>query len=310
MGVKLDDMTEKGDRYRNAMKMLGKLFVKRFSNPLYFNKTIYHLIGARQDAPYLKVIQEFSSEIIAKRRILLEKELDHRRLNQLPDEDMYDKKSKESLYYTLSINSFMIYSYVNERRRFTMLDTLICAEKDGLIDHKGICEEVDTLIFGGFDTTSMILILTLMNLAIHPDIQDLCHREISEHIHSTFVYQTNFNILILIGIVVSDHLSNLDCTQLTKLKYLECCVKETSRLYPPVPVIARQTLTEIEFPNGLILPPNTQIVMHVFDLHRNEKYWDAPDDFDPNRFLPHNYNNRHPFAYIPFSAGQRSCIGK
>lgn len=196
MGVKLDDMTEKGDRYRNAMKMLGKLFVKRFSNPLYFNKTIYHLIGARQDAPYLKVIQEFSSEIIAKRRILLEKELDHRRLNQLPDEDMYDKKSKESLYYTLSINSFMIYSYVNERRRFTMLDTLICAEKDGLIDHKGICEEVDTLIFGGFDTTSMILILTLMNLAIHPDIQDLCHREISEHIHSTFVYQTNLNILI------------------------------------------------------------------------------------------------------------------
>lgn len=92
MGVKLDDMTEKGDRYRSAMKMLGKLFVKRFSNPLYFNKLIYYLIGARQDAPYLKVIQEFSSEIIAKRRILLEKELDHRRLNQLPDEDMYDKK--------------------------------------------------------------------------------------------------------------------------------------------------------------------------------------------------------------------------
>lgn len=92
MGVKLDDMTEKGDRYRKAIQMLGKLFVKRLSNPLHFNKTMYKLFGARKDSPYLKVIHEFSSEIIAKRRILLERELAHRRLNQLPDEDMYDMK--------------------------------------------------------------------------------------------------------------------------------------------------------------------------------------------------------------------------
>lgn len=72
---------------------------------------------------------------------------------------------------------------MNERRRFAMLDTLICAEKDGLIDHKGICEEVDTLIFGGFDTSSMLLMLLLVNLAIHPDKQDLCYQEISENIY-------------------------------------------------------------------------------------------------------------------------------
>lgn len=83
----------------------------------------------------------------------------------------------------------MIYSYVNERRRFVMLDTLICAEKDGLIDHEGICEEVDTLIFGGFDTSSMLLTLTLMNLAVYPDIQEHCHREISEHIYGKFKSQ-------------------------------------------------------------------------------------------------------------------------
>lgn len=203
----------------------------------------------------------------------------------------------------------MLYSYVNERRRFVMLDTLICAEKDGLIDHEGICEEVDTLIFGGFDTSSMLLILTLMNLAMYPDIQEHCYREISEHIYGKFesLYKTVFISIIFI---VSDNLSILDCTQLTKLKYLECCIKETSRLYPPVPVMARQTLTEMEFPKGLIFPPGTQFVMHIFDLHRNEKYWDEPDKFDPNRFLPHNYNNRHPYAYIPFSAGQRNCIGK
>lgn len=75
-----------------------------------------------------------------------------------------------------------------------MLDTLICAEKDGLIDHKGICEEVDTLIFGGFDTSSMILMLALMNLAMHPDKQDICYREISEHIDGKYAMpQSQYN---------------------------------------------------------------------------------------------------------------------
>lgn len=74
--------------------------------------------------------------------------------------------------------------------------------------------------------------------------------------------------------------------------------------------MSRQTLSEIELPNGLILPAHTQIILHVFDLHRNEKYWNAPDEFDPDRFWPLMYQNRHPFAYIPFSAGQRNCIGK
>lgn len=77
-----------------------------------------------------------------------------------------------------------------------MLDMLICAEKDGLIDHKGICEEVDTLIFGGFDTSSMLLMLVLVNLAIHPDKQDLCYREISEHIYGKYAMPQYASILI------------------------------------------------------------------------------------------------------------------
>lgn len=111
MGVKLDDMTEKGDRYRNAIQMLGKLFVKRLSNPLHFNKTLYRLLGAHKDSPHVKVIHEFSSEIIAKRRILLEKELAHRRLNQLPDEDMYDKKKSTLDTYVYDILYLLYISY-------------------------------------------------------------------------------------------------------------------------------------------------------------------------------------------------------
>ncbi|KAM8711187.1 hypothetical protein ACLKA7_000339 [Drosophila subpalustris] len=250
MGIKLDYMTEKGDRYRESIKMM------------------YEMFAASEDAPFLKVLHDFSSEIIAKRRVLLEEELQQRRLDQLPDDDIY----------------------INKKRRFAMLDTLICAEKDGLIDHEGICEEVDTLMFGGFDTTSMCLIFGLMSLSLHADIQERCYQEIIDN--------------------TDDDLSTLDSNQLAKFKYLECVIKETIRMYPSVPVMGREATSETEFPNGLILPVGTQIVMHVFELHRNPKHWDAPDAFDPDRFLPENHNNRHTFAYVPFSAGQRNCIGQ
>lgn len=170
-----------------------------------------------------------------------------------------------------------------------MLDTLICAEKDGLIDHAGICEEVNTLMFGGFDTTSIALMFTIFNLSLYEDMQELCYQEILEHIHDQ---------------------NNLDINQLSNLKYLERFIKETLRIFPPVPIIGRQTSEETVLPNGLILPTGSQIIMHVFDLHRNANYWDNPDVFDPDRFLPENSIRRHAYAYIPFSMGLRNCLGK
>ena len=63
-----------------------------------------------------------------------------------------------------------------------MLDTLLRAEKQGQIDHDGICEEVDTFMFEGFDTTSMALIFALMNLSLYPEMQQKCYEEIQQYI--------------------------------------------------------------------------------------------------------------------------------
>jgi len=63
-----------------------------------------------------------------------------------------------------------------------MLDTLILAEKDGLIDHIGICEEVDTLMFEGYDTTSIGLMFGLMNMSLYPEEQEKCYQEIQANI--------------------------------------------------------------------------------------------------------------------------------
>lgn len=60
---------------------------------------------------------------------------------------------------------------------------------------------------------------------------------------------------------------------------------------------------------GIILPAGIFVYVMIYDLHHNPKYWPDPEKYDPDRFLPENSTNRHPFSYIPFSAGSRNCIG-
>jgi cytochrome P450 family 4 len=95
--------------------------------------------------------------------------------------------------------------------------------------------------------------------------------------------------------------------ELQSMKYLELVIKETFRLYPPVPVIGRITRTDMEFDNRVI-PKGVNLVLFIYSLHRNPEYFPEPERFDPNRF--ERYDGSLPYAYIPFSAGSRNCIGQ
>lgn len=101
----------------------------------------------------------------------------------------------------------------------------------------------------------------------------------------------------------------LNIFEFNRLEYLECVIKETLRLYPSVPFISRYCIEDTEL-NGVILPGGSQINIHILDIMRDERHFSDPLKFDPNRFLPENSLNRHPFAFVPFSAGSRNCIGK
>lgn len=85
-------------------------------------------------------------------------------------------------------------------------------------------------------------------------------------------------------------------------------MKEVLRLFPPAPLFGRTLVEEMEF-NGVMLPPETSMIFFIYDLHRDPEQFPDPHRFDPDRFLPEVVEKRHPFAYLPFSAGPRNCIG-
>lgn len=101
-----------------------------------------------------------------------------------------------------------------------------------------------------------------------------------------------------------------DMNILGNLKYMERVIKEGLRLYPSANTIGKCTDKDIHTNDGYIIPKGSSAILMIYDIHRDEKHWPEPEKFDPDRFLPENSVKRHPFAYLPFSAGPRNCIGK
>uniref|UniRef100_A0A8D8LUU7 Cytochrome P450 4C1 n=1 Tax=Cacopsylla melanoneura TaxID=428564 RepID=A0A8D8LUU7_9HEMI len=178
------------------------------------------------------------------------------------------------------------------KKRKAFLDFLIeFSETDPTsMTDKDIREEVDTFMFEGHDTTSMSLCWTLYLLAANQDIQD---KVVSE---------------------IEDIFGSLECNEiqiehLKKMEYLEKVIKESLRLYPSVPYFSRWLEHDLQL-GEFTIPAQSNIAIVTYWLHRNPESFPDPEKFDPERFSKENSAERHPFAYIPFSAGPRNCIGQ
>lgn len=110
--------------------------------------------------------------------------------------------------------------------------------------------------------------------------------------------------------ILGDNKTYPSYQQLNDMKVMERCIKESLRLYPSVPGISRVAQEGFKLSSGHFIPEKTIINISIYGLHRSVQIWDEPDKVDPDRFLPENSAKRHPFSYIPFSAGPRNCIGK
>ncbi|KAJ6636722.1 Cytochrome P450 4C1 [Pseudolycoriella hygida] len=158
-----------------------------------------------------------------------------------------------------------------------------------LIDDRMLDDEILTILVGGNETTALTTSHVILMLAMHPDIQERAFQEIKS-VHETQTSHTTTDIL-------------------TKLNYLEMCIKETMRLYPVAQFLARQNLQEIKLSNCTV-PKGTMLIMSFHHLHRNKEVWGPnADRFDPDNFLPEKIASRHAYSFLPFSAGPRNCIG-
>lgn len=101
---------------------------------------------------------------------------------------------------------------------------------------------------------------------------------------------------------------DLDIAGLSKMRLLRGVFREALRLYPPVPMMVRET-TRPEAFRDRTLPKGSQVVLSPWHLHRHERLWDDPDAFDPERYTTENGKTCLRDALIPFSAGARVCPG-
>ncbi|KAH7984478.1 hypothetical protein HPB52_021523 [Rhipicephalus sanguineus] len=180
---------------------------------------------------------------------------------------------------------------IGQKRRQAFLDLLLSHHiQDSSLTEEDIREEVDTFMFEGHDTTAMGISWAMYLIGLYTDVQQKIHEELD-------------------AIFGEDRERAITPDDLKEMKYLECALKESQRLFPSVPFIGRELMEDVVV-NGYTVPRGTTCFLFTFMLHRDKEIFPNPEVFDPDRFRPENCVGRHPFAYVPFSAGPRNCIGQ
>jgi cytochrome P450 len=147
-------------------------------------------------------------------------------------------------------------------------------------------DEAASVIAGGVSPTVRALTWIWYLLALHPRVEERLHAELDLQLQD--------------GRPAPDRLG--------QLAYTRQVIDETLRLYPPIPGILREAAVADEL-GGYRIPKRSVVAVMPWVLHRHRRLWRDPDRFDPDRFAPQNSGERSRFAFIPFAAGPRICVG-
>ncbi|XP_075168007.1 putative cytochrome P450 4d14 [Haematobia irritans] len=274
MGVKINAQENPEFPYVKSVTDCADIMASRIVHP--FNRfdwyfRIFSNKRYRHQKQCLKIMHEFTDKVIAERRQALQKSI---------AEGTFQEG-------TNAANEFGI------KNRMAFIDVLLQSTINGQpLSNQDIREEVDTFMFEGHDTTTSAIAHTCYLLARHPQVQS----KVLQEIRDVFGEDREKPVTIL---------------ELQELKYLECVIKESLRLYPSVPMIGRLTEEDIEI-NGKTIPANTNIAILIYAANRDPDYFPQPDDFIPERFesSSESADKVNAFANVPFSAGPRNCIGQ
>jgi cytochrome P450 len=168
----------------------------------------------------------------------------------------------------------------------TKIMTMADPETGVMFTTEEMVDQVAIFFLAGHETSASAMAWALYLLAADPESQNRVAAEV-------------------LGIVAKGEVRFSD---VNKLRFTRDVFRETLRLYPPVTMMVREASCPHEFRNREV-PKGAQIVMSPWHLHRHERLWDCPDEFDPDRFSTENGKAGLREAFIPFSAGPRVCTG-
>src|SRR5258706_1199544 len=154
------------------------------------------------------------------------------------------------------------------------------------MDDEQLRHQVMTLMLAGYETTASTLTWTWYLLSQNLWAMDRLRREVRETLQER-----------------PPRFSDLE-----QMPYIGMVLDESLRLFSPAWTMGRRAIAEDKI-GGYHIPANTVLAICLYTLHRHPSFWDQPEVFDPERLSPENIKGRHRFAYIPFGAGPRQCIG-
>jgi cytochrome P450 len=190
----------------------------------------------------------------------------------------------------------LVYQFIEERKNGQSsaddLLSLLLEARDNDGDGTGMTDrqvrdEVMTIFMAGFETTSLSLAWMCHVLATHPAIQSQLRREVVEMLGERRATAADY----------------------TRLPYTESVVNETLRLYPPVAMIGREALVDVEL-GGYRIRKGTAVWPAPWITHRDPHLWDMPLEFRPERWTSGSRAERPKHSFFPFGGGPHNCIGR
>jgi len=168
-----------------------------------------------------------------------------------------------------------------------LLSILLRAQRHGEATETDIRDEMMTMLLAGHDTTALSLTYTWYLLSQHPEVEQRVHAELGD-------------------VLDGERPTAADSRQ---LDYVTNVLNEAMRLYPPVYTLFRESTVDAEF-GGYRLPAGSGLMLPQWVIHRSGRWYDAPKQFDPDRWNAERSADRPRFAFFPFGGGPRHCIGK